>query len=56
MASILRRGDSYSVRFKYKDHAGRICEALGEFQNQEGSARPQDLGRERTLGRYVPHT
>ena len=26
MASILRRGDSYSVRFKYKDHAGRICE------------------------------
>ena len=28
MASILRRGDSYSVRFKYKDHAGRICEGL----------------------------
>ena len=28
MASILKRGDSYSVRFKYKDHSGRICDCL----------------------------
>ena len=53
MASILRRGDSYSVRFKYKDHAGRICEGWESFKTKKEA---QDLGRERTLGRYVPHT
>lgn len=34
MASILRRGDSYSVRFKYKDHAGRICEGWETFKTK----------------------
>ena len=34
MASILRRGDSYSVRFKYKDHAGRICEGWESFKTK----------------------
>ena len=35
MASILRRGDSYSVRFKYKDHAGRICEGWESFKTKK---------------------
>ena len=35
MASILRRGDSYSVRFKYKDHAGRICEGWESFRTKK---------------------
>ena len=25
MASIMKRGDSYSVRYKYKDHSGKPC-------------------------------
>ena len=35
MAAILRRGDSYSVRFKYKDHAGRICEGWESFKTKK---------------------
>ena len=35
MASILRRGDSYSVRFKYKDHSGRICEGWESFKTKK---------------------
>ena len=35
MASILKRGDSYSVRFKYKDHAGRICEGWESFKTKK---------------------
>lgn len=35
MASILRHGDSYSVRFKYKDHAGRICEGWESFKTKK---------------------
>ena len=35
MASILRRGDSYSVRFKYKDHAGRSCEGWESFKTKK---------------------
>ena len=35
MASILRSGDSYSVRFKYKDHAGRICEGWESFKTKK---------------------
>ena len=35
MASTLRRGDSYSVRFKYKDHAGRICEGWESFKTKK---------------------
>ena len=35
MASILRRGDSYSVRFKYKDHAGKLCEGWESFKTKK---------------------
>ena len=35
MASILKRGDSYSVRFKYKDHSGRICEGWESFKTKK---------------------
>ena len=54
MASIMKRGDSYSVRYTYKDHSGKPCEGWGEFQDQEGGAGAKDHGRERTAGRHVP--
>ena len=35
MASILKRGDSYSVRYKYKDHAGKLCEGWESFKTKK---------------------
>ena len=35
MASILKRGDSYSVRYKYKDHSGKPCEGWESFKTRK---------------------
>ena len=35
MASILKRGDSYSVRYKYKDHSGKPCEGWESFKTKK---------------------
>ena len=58
MASILRRGDSYSVRFKYKDHAGRICEGWETFKTKaEAQERKITVEKELLDGTFlVPDT
>ena len=35
MASIMKRGDSYSVRYKYKDHSGKPCEEWESFKTRK---------------------
>ena len=35
MASIMKRGDSYSVRYKYKDHSGKPCEGWESFKTRK---------------------
>jgi len=35
MASILKRRDSYSVRYKYKDHFGKPCEGWESFKTRK---------------------
>ena len=35
MASITKRGDSYSVRYKYKDHSGKPCEGWESFKTKK---------------------
>ena len=35
MASIMKRGNTYSVRYNYKDHAGRICEGWESFKTKK---------------------
>ena len=35
MASIMKRGDSYSVRYKYKDHSGKPCEEWKSFKTRK---------------------
>ena len=35
MASILKCGDSYSVRYKYKDHSGKPCEGWESFKTRK---------------------
>ena len=35
MASIMKRGDSYSVRYKYKDHSGKPCEGWESFKTKK---------------------
>ena len=35
MASIMKRGDSYSVRYKYKDHSGKPCEGWESIKTKK---------------------
>lgn len=58
MASILRRGDSYSVRFKYKDHAGKPCKAWKTFKTKaEAQERKITVEKELLDGTFlVPDT
>ena len=58
MASIMKRGDSYSVRFKYKDHAGRICEGWESFKTKkEAQERKITVEKELLDGTFlVPDT
>ena len=54
MASILRRRDSYSVRFKYKDHAGRICEGWESFKTKkEAQDRKISVEKELLDGTFI---
>ena len=54
MASIMKRGDSYSVRYKYKDHSGKPCEGWESFKTRKEAQERKNHGRERIAGRHIP--
>ena len=58
MASIMKRGDSYSVRYKYKDHSGKPCEGWESFKtNKEAQERKITVEKELLDGTFlVPNT
>lgn len=58
MASILKRGDSYSVRYKYKDHSGKPCEGWESFKTKkEAQERKITVEKELLDGTFlVPDT
>ena len=58
MASILKRGDSYSVRYKYKDHSGNPCEGWESFKTRkEAQERKITVEKELLDGTFlVPDT
>ena len=58
MASILKRGDSYSVRYKYKDHSGKPCEGWESFKTKkEAQERKITVEKELLDGSFlVPDT
>ena len=58
MASILKRGDSYSVRYKYKDHFGKPCEGWESFKTRrEAQERKITVEKELLDGTFlVPDT
>ena len=58
MASILKRGDSYSVRYKYKDHSGKPCEGWESFKaKKEAQERKITVEKELLDGTFlVPDT
>ena len=39
MASIMKRGNTYSVRYNYKDHAGKPCKGWETFNRVWRSAK-----------------
>ena len=58
MASITKRGDSYSVRYKYKDHSGKPCEGWESFKTKkEAQERKITVEKELLDGTFlVPDT
>ena len=58
MASIMKRGDSYSVRYKYKDHSGKPCEGWESFKTRkEAQERKITVEKELLDGTFlVPDT
>ena len=58
MASILKRGDSYSVRYKYKDHSCKPCEGWESFKTKkEAQERKITVEKELLDGTFlVPDT
>ena len=55
MASILKRGDSYSVRYKYKDHSGNPCEGWESFKTRkEAQERKITVEKELLDGTFSP--
>ena len=58
MASIMKRGDSYSVRYKYKDHSGKPCEGWESFKTRkEAQERKITIEKELLDGTFlVPDT
>lgn len=58
MASILKRGDSYSVRYKYKDHSGKPCDGWESFKTKkEAQERKITVEKELLDGTFlVPDT
>ena len=55
---ILKRGDSYSVRYKYKDHSGKPCEGWESFKTKkEAQERKITVEKELLDGTFlVPDT
>ena len=54
MASIMKRGDSYSVRYKYKDHSGKPCEGWESFKTKkEAQARKITVEKELLDGTFL---
>ena len=58
MVSIMKRGDSYSVRYKYKDHSGKPCEGWESFKTKkEAQERKITVEKELLDGTFlVPDT
>ena len=58
MASIMKRGDSYSVRYKYKDHSGKPCDGWESFKTKkEAQERKITVEKELLDGTFlVPDT
>ena len=56
--SIMKRGDSYSVRYKYKDHSGKPCEGWESFKTKkEAQERKITVEKELLDGTFlVPDT
>ncbi len=54
----MKRGDSYSVRYKYKDHSGKPCEGLESFKTRkEAQERKITVEKELLDGTFlVPDT
>ncbi|WP_394806146.1 tyrosine-type recombinase/integrase [Faecalibacterium duncaniae] len=54
MASIMKRGDSYSVRYKYKDHSGKPCEGWESFKTKkEAQERKITVEKELLDGTFI---
>lgn len=54
----MKRGDSYSVRYKYKDHSGKPCEGWESFKTKkEAQERKITVEKELLDGTFlVPDT
>ena len=58
MASIMKRGNTYSVRYNYKDHAGKPCKGWETFKTKaEAQERKITVEKELLDGTFlVPDT
>ncbi len=58
MASIMKRGNTYSVRYNYKDHAGKPCKGWETFKTKaEAQERKITVEKELLDGTFlVPNT
>ena len=58
MASIMKRGNTYSVRYNYKDHAGKPCKVWETFKTKaEAQERKITVEKELLDGTFlVPDT
>lgn len=58
MASVMKRGNTYSVRYKYKDHSGKPCEGWESFKTKkEAQERKITVEKELLDGSFlVPDT
>ena len=58
MASIMKRGNTYSVRYNYKDHAGKPCKGWETFKTKaEAQERKISVEKELLDGTFlVPDT
>lgn len=58
MASVMKRGNTYSVRYKYKDHSGKPCEGWESFKTKkEAQERKVTVEKELLDGSFlVPDT
>ena len=54
MASIMKRGNTYSVRYSCKDHAGKPCKGWETFKTKAEAQAREMRGGEGTAGRHLP--